>query len=83
MKKWFDNEGPFSIKALFITFLLTAVIIFVWGLVTTVLWAWVIPDVFPLMVKNGYLPATLTLIQGIKLSILILFTLSIAGWFIK
>ena len=48
---------------------LLAIITVVVAFLMTWVWGWVVPDVFAGAVKNGNVPATITLFQAIKLSI--------------
>ena len=60
----------------FIIFTIIYVVLFVaFGYINTLIWAWVVPDVFSGMVKAGYLPASLSFQQSLKLNLLIFFLL--------
>lgn len=48
---------------------LLAILTIVVAFLMTWVWGWVVPDVFAGAVKNGNLPATITLFQAIKLSV--------------
>ena len=49
---------------------LVAIITIVMAFIITLVWGWVVPQVFPGAVEANALPASLTLIQALKLSIL-------------
>lgn len=57
--------------ALIIGYLAIAVgLVLVSALIVTLVWAWLVPVIFTGAVSGGYLPASLTIVQAIKLSIL-------------
>lgn len=57
---------------------LAAILVVVSAFVTTLVWGWIVPQIFPSAVEQGALPSSLTLVQALKLSILFSF-LGITG----
>ncbi|KKQ91741.1 MAG: hypothetical protein UU16_C0001G0001 [Candidatus Woesebacteria bacterium GW2011_GWA2_40_7] len=49
---------------------LVVILVVVSAFITTLVWGWVVPQVFPTAIANGLLPASLSLVQAFKLSIL-------------
>ena len=49
---------------------LAAILVVVSAFITTLVWGWIVPQVFASAVDKGILPASLTIIQALKLSIL-------------
>lgn len=52
---------------------LTVVLVAISAFATTIIWGWVVPMIFPSAVEMGALPASLTVVQALKLSILFSF----------
>ena len=49
---------------------LVAILVIISAFIITLVWGWVVPDVFSGMVEAKLLPATLTIWQAIKLAVL-------------
>ena len=48
---------------------LAAIVIVASAFVTTLIWGWIVPTIFPGAVEMGALPSSLTIVQALKLSI--------------
>lgn len=48
---------------------LAAILVLISAFVTTLIWGWIVPTIFPSAVEMGALPASLTIVQALKLSI--------------
>ncbi len=53
----------------FLALILVLVLLGAW--LMTIVWSWVVPDVFSGAVGQGVLPASLSMVQAMKLSILL------------
>jgi len=62
------DNGIVKILGLIVLF---GILVVVGLFITQFVWLWVIPDIFVGMVKEGLLPASITLWQAFKLDILI------------
>lgn len=49
--------------------ILAVIIVTISAFVTTIIWGWIVPTIFPSAVEMSALPASLTLVQALKLSI--------------
>ena len=63
------GPGCVALAALFLGILAVAAV--VGAAIVSAVWAWVVPDVFAGAVEHGVLPAALTYMQALKLSILL------------
>lgn len=49
---------------------LAAILLLVSSFAITLVWGWIVPQIFPSAVEQGVLPSSLTIVQALKLSIL-------------
>ena len=49
---------------------LAAILVVISAFITTLVWGWIVPQVFSSAVQNEALPASITIVQALKLSIL-------------
>lgn len=57
-------------KTIFYVVFIFVVLVIAIAFLNTIIWAWVVPDVFSGMVAAGLLPATITFSQSVKLTFL-------------
>lgn len=66
-----DNELTGCVGAIVLFLGIAIVLILVSAFLMTAVWGWVVPDVFAGAVEQGVLPASISLAQALKLSILL------------